>query len=123
MLNEFLNSINQTKENMLANDPKLEKEYVPYVVNKCFSYFPETIFHANRMNMVSHIDKKLQYDYYFYSVSKRKRFSKWIKSENNTKIDLIKQVYGYSDAKAREVSDLLSEEDLQHLVQKGGQKR
>lgn len=123
MLTEFLNSINQTKENMLANDPKLEKEYVPYVVNKCFSYFPETIFHANRMNMVSHIDKKLQYDYYFYSVSKRKRFSKWIKPENNTKIDLIKQVYGYSDAKAREVSDLLGEEDLRELVQKGGQKR
>lgn len=123
MLTEFLNSINQTKENMLANDPKLEKEYVPYVVNKCFSYFPETIFHANRMNMVSHIDKKLQYDYYFYSVSKRKRFSKWIKPENNTKIDLIKQVYGYSDAKAREVSDLLREEDLRELVQKGGQKR
>jgi hypothetical protein len=123
MLTEFLNSINQTKENILASDPKLEKEYVPYVINKCFSYFPETIFHANRMNMVSHIDKKLQYDYYFYSVSKRKRFSKWIKPENNTKIDLIKQVYGYSDAKAREVSDLLSEEDLQHLVQKGGQKR
>lgn len=123
MLTEFLNSINQTKENMLANDPKLEKEYVPYVVNKCFSYFPETIFHANRMNMVSHIDKKLQYDYYFYSVSKRKRFSKWIKPENNTKIDLIKQIYGYSDAKAREVSDLLNEEDLRELVQKGGQKR
>jgi hypothetical protein len=123
MLTEFLNSINQTKENIISNDPKLEKEYIPYIVNKCFSYFPDTIFHANRMNSVNHIDKKLQYDYYFYSISKRKRFSKWIKIENNKKIDLIKEIYGYSDARAREVSDLLDEEELVKLVQKGGQKR
>jgi hypothetical protein len=120
MLTEFLNSINQTKENILANDPKSEKEYVPYVINKCFSYFPETIFHANRMNMVSHIDKKLQYDYYFYSVSKKKRFSKWVKPEKLKDIEVIKEVYGYSDTRAREVLDLVPIEELYKFIEKGG---
>ena len=123
MLFDLINSINHTKENLLSNDPKLEKDYVPFVVNKCFSYFPETVFYANRMNMHSFLDKKMQYDYYMHSVSKKKRFSKWVKPENDEKIDLIKEVYGYSDKKAREVSDLIDIKILQDLVQKGGQKR
>lgn len=123
MLFDLLNSINQTKENLLSKDPKLEKDYVPFVVNKCFSYFPETIFHANRMNMHSFLDKKMQYDYYMHSVSKKKRFSKWIKPEEDEKLELIKEVFGYSDKKAREVSDLLDIKILKDLVQKGGQKR
>ena len=123
MLSDFLNSINFSKENILQKDIKLEKEYVPFVVNKCLSYFPDTIFHANRMNQMAHLDKKLQYDYYLYSVSKRKRFSKWIKPEEDEKIDMIKEVYGYSDKKAREVADLLDVKILKEMIQKGGQKR
>jgi hypothetical protein len=123
MLSDILNSINQTKENLLSKDPKLEKDYVPYVINKCFSYFPETVFHANRMNMHSFLDKKMQYDYYMYSVSKKKRFSKWIKPEEDEKLELIKEVFGYSDKKAREVLDLFDLKTLKELVQKGGQKR
>lgn len=123
MLSDFLNSINQSKENLLSKDPRLEKEYIPFVVNKCFSYFPETVFYANRMNINSHLDKKLQYDYYLYTVSKKKRFSKWVKPEENEKIDMIKEIYGYSDREARMVSDLVSVEELKQFVQKGGQKR
>jgi hypothetical protein len=123
MLSEFLNSINQTKENLIKSDPKLEKEYIPYVTNKCFSYFPETILHASKMNACAFLDKKLQYDYYLYALSKKKRFSKWVKPEKEEKIALIKEVYGYSDRQARDVADLLNLEDLKQLSQKGGQKR
>ena len=123
MLSEFLNSINQTKENLMGKDPKVEKDYVPFVVNKCLSYFPDTIFYANRMNQVAHLDKRLQYDFYIHSISKRKRFSKWIKPEESKDLEVVKQVYGYSDRHAREVMDLLPMDKLTELVQKGGQKR
>ena len=123
MLSEFLNSINQTKENLMEKDPKVEKDYVPFVVNKCLSYFPDTIFYANRMNQVAHLDKKLQYDFYIHSISKRKRFSKWIKPEESKDLEVVKQVYGYSDRHAREVMDLLPMDKLTEMVQKGGQKR
>jgi len=123
MLSEFLNSINQTKENLMDKDPKVEKDYVPFVVNKCLSYFPDTIFYANRMNQVAHLDKKLQYDFYIHSISKRKRFSKWIKPEESKDLEVVKQVYGYSDRHAREVMDLLPMDKLTEMVQKGGQKR
>ena len=123
MLSDILNSINQTKENLLSKDPRLEKDYVPFVINKCFSYFPDTIFYANRMNQAAFLDKKLQYDYYMHSISKRKRFSKWIKPEENKDLEVVKEVYGYSDARAREVIDMLPMDKLLELVQKGGQKR
>lgn len=123
MLSEFLNSINQTKENLLSKDPKLEKEFVPFVINKCFSYFPDTIFYANRMNQVAFLDKKMQYDYYLHSISKRKRFSKWIKVEENKDLEIVKEIFGYSDQRAKEVIDLLPMDKLRDLVQKGGQKR
>lgn len=123
MLTEFLNSINQTKENLINKDYKVEKDYVPFVINKCLSYFPDTVFYANRMNQSPGIDKKLQYDYYLHSISKRKRFSKWIKPEKNEDVEIIKQVYGYSDTRAREVVDLVPVDKIRHLVQKGGQKQ
>jgi hypothetical protein len=123
MLSDILNSINQTKENLFTSDPRIEKEYVPFVINKCFSYFPDTIFYANRMNQVSGLDKKMQYDYLLSSISKKKRFSKWIKPEENKDIEVIKEVYGYSYQRAREVLDLVSIEDLKQFIQKGGQKR
>jgi len=123
MLSEFLNSINQTKENLLSKDPRLEKEFVPFVINKCFSYFPDTIFYANRMNQVAFLDKKMQYDYYLHSISKRKRFSKWVKAEENKDLEIVKEIFGYSDQRAKEVIDLLPMDKLRDLVQKGGQKR
>ena len=75
------------------------------------------------MNQMAFLDKKMQYDYLLCSISKRKRFSKWIKPEENENLAIIKEVFGYSDQKAREVMDLLPMKELQKLVQKGGQKR
>lgn len=123
MLSEILNSINQTKENLIKKEPTLEKEYVPFVINRCFSYFPDTIFYANKVNQMAYLDKKMQYDYYLHTITKRKRFSKWIKSEENKDLEIVKEVYGYSDSKAKEVMDMLPMDKLRDLVQKGGQKR
>ena len=46
---DYLNAINQSKENLIV-DELSEKEYVPFVVNKGLSYFPDTILYANEMN-------------------------------------------------------------------------
>ena len=34
-LRDWLNSINHTKENIIDIDPDLEKDYPPYIINKC----------------------------------------------------------------------------------------
>lgn len=122
-LSDFLNSINQTKENLLNKDNTAEKEYVPFVINRCLSYFPDTVLHANRMNRLAFLDKKLQYDYYLHSITKRKRFSKWMKPEEDKNIEVVKEIYGYSSYKAKDVIDLVPMDTLRDLTIKGGQKK
>jgi hypothetical protein len=47
-LSEILNSINHNKDNILRErDEREEKSYAPFVVNRCLSYFSDTIFLVN----------------------------------------------------------------------------
>jgi len=115
-LGEYLNAINHTKETLLdTDDESVEKEYTPFIVNRCLSYFTDTIFHVNEMNRYSNIDKKLQFDYLSNSIRKRKRFSKWMKTENIKQLEVIKRHYNYSYQKAKEVLSFFSEEDIKEL--------
>jgi hypothetical protein len=113
-LSEYLNSINYSKKNLMV-DAQTEKAYAPFVVNRCMSYFPDTLLHANEMNRLNFLDKKVQYDYYLRSIRSRKRFSKWLKKEESEDIDRVKQYYGYSDKRAREAIRILTPEQLKNI--------
>jgi hypothetical protein len=114
---DFLNSINDNKKNLMNVDPGCERIYVPYIINKSLSYFPDTLFEANMMNFYNNISKKMQYDYYLLNIRKKKRFSKWHKEKttDSDDISIIKQYYGYSDKKAVEASKILTKEQINHL--------
>jgi|TARA_R110000822_G_scaffold122570_4_gene256718 hypothetical protein len=121
---DFLKSINDTKKNIMEL-PEHEKMYVPFVTNRSLSYFPDTVLLANEMNRYHHIDSKLQYQFLINIVRKRKRFSKWVKPEIENDIESVKEYYGYSNDKARQVLRLLSSEQLTIIrdkVNKGGRK-
>jgi len=116
---DFLNSINYTKKNILEEDILLEKQYVPFIINKYLSYFPDTLMHSNRMNQFSSLSKKDQYEYLINSIRKRKRYSKWKKKDG----DLIKEIniknimeyYDCSYKKAEEYLSLFSKEQIMSL--------
>ena len=114
---DFLNSINMTKKDLME-DPDTEKQYVPFVVNRSLSYFPDTVAIANEMNKYHHLDAKLQYQFLINIVRKRKRFSKWIKSDLENNIEKVKEYYGYSMDKARQVMPLLSTDQLNIIINK-----
>ena len=114
-LKDFLGSINHDKKALLDNvevDPRL---YKPFVVNRCLSYFPDTIFHANEMNCAPWLDNKSQFDFYRLGIRKKKRFSPWHKKEVEDDINLIRTVYGYTESKAREVLNILGPKDLEAI--------
>ena len=104
------------------NDELAEKQYNPFIANKAFSYHPDTIGYANEMNLLSHIDKKLQYEYLINIVRPQKRYAKWSKKENGD-IDLVKEYFGYNDSKAEQALLILNKQQLQQIKQcleKGG---
>ena len=113
---DFVNSINNTKKNLYKEEPNSDKYYVPYVVNKAFSYFLDTVLRANFMNMRPSLPKKMQYEYYLHSVTKGKRYSKWHKNDKNEDaIEVIKKYYECSDKKAREYITILSDQQIEEL--------
>ena len=122
-LKDWLNSINQTKKHLIDEDPSLEKEYPPYIINRCFSGHLDTLMFTNEMNKYNFLPKKLQYDFFINIVRKRKRFSKWIKPELDNDIEVVKEYYGYSNEKAKAALDVLSDEQIKTIkdsLSKGG---
>ena len=121
---DYVNAINYTKKNIMVDDIT-EKSYIPYMVNRQLSYFPDTVLAANEMNRNHHIDNRLQFDFFINIIRKRKRFSKWYKPETISDLDAVKKYYGYSNEKARQVLTLLSPEHINELKRKvttGGRK-
>jgi hypothetical protein len=117
-LKDWLNSINQTKKNLLDEDPTLEKEYPPYIVNRCFSGHLDCIMFANEMNIHNNIPKKMQYDFYLNSLRKKKRFSPWLRQDKIKDLDYVKRHYGYSNEKAKQALRILTKEQLTFIKSK-----
>lgn len=111
---DFVNSITYTKKNLFEEQPE-EKEYLPFIINKHLSLFPDTIMHANSMNMKSFLPKRTQYSYLFHSVRKRKRFTKWNKKTQNKTVEFIMELYSCSYAKAEQYLSLLSKEQITEI--------
>ena len=125
-LKDYLNSINFTKNYLMDEDPAWEKNYPAYVINKCMSHHMDTIMYANEMNLHSHIDKRLQYDFFINIVRPRKRFSPWGKKQKVKDLDLVKKYYGYSNDKAYQALEILTPSQLNYIkdkLNKGGKTR
>lgn len=109
---DYVNSISFGKEPLIVS-----KTYVPYQVNRALSFYPDTVRLANEMNVNSHVDSQMQFDFFLNIVRKRKRFVKWPKKEDNENLDLIMKHYQYSMEKARQVLDLLTTDQIESIKQ------
>ena len=124
-LKDWLNSINYTKKNLIDEDPSIEKDYPPYIINRCMSGHLDAIMFANEMNLNPHLDKDLQYSFFLNSVRKRKRFSPWLRKDEIKDLDCVKRYYGYSNEKAKQALRILTKKQLNFIKSKfetGGMK-
>jgi|TARA_B100000902_G_scaffold78530_1_gene83244 hypothetical protein len=117
-LKDWLNSINQSKINMIDENYGTEKEYPPFIINKCMSGFMDTVLIANEMNIHSDLPKKMQYDFFINIVRPKKRFSPWLRKEKIDTLELVKKYYHYNDEKARSALKILSEEQIEFIKQR-----
>jgi hypothetical protein len=123
---DFIKSVSHSKKDLIREDDypdQIEKQYNAYIVNRGFSYFEDTILHANEMNMRAHLFNDAQYRYYLGVLRSRNRFSKWHKAEKNADLDAIQEVYSVNRTVAKMYLKTLSKEDLKRVhkkLQKGG---
>jgi hypothetical protein len=118
---DFLTDISLTKKDILNEEN--ESEYSPYIINRFLSMDATTVMYANDMNLHANLSKRMQYDYYLHGIKKQKRFFKYLKTQKEKNIDLIKEYFGYSERQAKDVLCVLTKDDLDYIetrLQKGG---
>lgn len=117
-LGDYLNAINNSKEPLLDEGEQYVKQSYPaFVVTRCMSYFPDTLFAANEMNIRPTIEPKPHFDFFRFAVRPRKRFSKWLKREQNVRVEALVLYYGFSAKKAREALFVLTEKQIDEIVE------
>lgn len=100
-----------------------EKDYNIFMMNRVLSGTADTLFHAQELNTFSRIGKEEHFRYLLHALPKKKRFSKWVKEEKDSRIPMIIEYYGCSVPKTKEILKMLSEEQLQYIekyLDKGG---
>lgn len=108
----FLNSINDTKENLIRNGEMEESEYKPFLTNRALSYHVDSIFEANDMNERAHLPLICQYEYFINTLPKKKRFAKWVKPSKDVDAEAVMEYFGYSLSKALAALKILSKDDI-----------
>ena len=93
-------------------------EYSMHRTNAILSNYADTVLIANQMNINSHIDNKLHYDYCFHSVRSKKRFFKRTKPVDHSTFKLIQEYYKYNNKRTIEALNLLSEEQINIIIEK-----
>ena len=113
---DYMNAVSFTKADIIGTDDNpdiAEKDYSPYMVNRGFANFEDTILHANELNQRHHLFHRAQFDYYRGSLRKRKRFSKWPKADKSEDLDAIQQVYSCNRTVAKLYFKALTADNLE----------
>ena len=78
------------------------------------------------MNGLHFLPKRMQFHYLINSIRKKKRFGgKWLSQKKVKDLEVIKEYYGYSNSKAKEALNLLSDDQIENIklgLKKGGRK-
>lgn len=118
LFKEILPSITTTKQYLEDIEG-----YNPFVVNQALSNHIDCILFTNEMNLCSFLPNRMQYDYYFHSIRKGKRPFAFAKKIIDDNLLAIKEYFEYSNTKAKEISRILTIEQLgvvKKTVDKGG---
>ena len=120
---QYANDLMNKKE-YVGDCIRERKDYKPFFVNRSLSYQPDLIHYANMMNENPMLEVKAHYDFLHETVEKRKRpFRPWIKVKKLDDLAIVKEYYKYSNKKALESLNILTEDDINKLKQrlnKGG---
>jgi len=125
---DYINAINEGRDitRGTENDDLAREGYNPFLANRQFSYFPDTLYVANEMNQRAHLPKQAQFDFLINTVRPRKRFAKWAKPEEQEALEVLIEYYDYSHEKALQVLSIFDKADIAEIkkkLEKGGVKK
>lgn len=113
---DFINNISTNKSPTFCETEEDAKEYVPFIANKHFSFFPDTIMLANLMNARPSVPKRWNYLFYLNTVRKGFRKSgKWFKEKKNYTLEAISTYFNCNMKTAAEYLKHLPKEEIERI--------
>jgi hypothetical protein len=116
---DLIDAVGTSKRDIIreSEDPETTaKKYNPWLTNKHFSYFPDSVLHANEMNMAHGLDPYMQYRYYLAVLPARKRFTKWNSISDGDTAAAVSEWYGINKRRAREVMKILPKSAVDNIL-------
>lgn len=112
---DWLGDLNQNKKYLF--DDQTHVDFVPFIINRGMSQNVETVMIANEMNKHCLCTKEMVHDFYFYILTKKKRFGKWAKqsTDNKVELDLLMNHYNINRNRAIEYLSLLSSDEIESI--------
>ena len=90
--------------------------YNPYLANLSFSQRKDTVFYANEMNKYHALTEQAQFDFYYYSLPKKKYFAKWAKASEDKHLDDIISFYNVSKRVALDYLKTLTKDQIKTIT-------
>ena len=124
---DIVRSMTQTKDDLYENDGFVEKDYVPFVINRALSMSRNTALFADAINQYGCLDKRLQYDFYRLGIPKSKTYSKWLRKDDSEvcqeHLDHICETMNVSVNRAVELYKILGGNTVKKDIEKRGGKK
>lgn len=119
---DYLSDIGTNKQYLF--DEEVNKNYVPFMINRGFGQHIDTILLANEMNKRSSLSKLMHHDFLFYAIDKKKRYGKWAKSNvpDEDLIEFIRTKYSVNYKTALMYVELYDKQQLKQLIKEATEK-
>lgn len=118
---DFVNDINHGKQYLFGDDTA--SDYDAYTTNRAMTIFVDTFTAGEFLNSNHQLDKRMQHDYLFYSVQKRKRWKQggWMKRTDAEKKELkilkdVAQTIQYNARRTSQFWSLLTDDQKQEFL-------
>ena len=88
--------------------------------------FYDTVMHSNEMNGLHFLPSRMQFHYFINSIRKKSDLNEMLSQKKVKDLEVIKEYYGYSNQKAKEGLNLLSDDQIENIklgLKKGGRKK
>lgn len=116
MIFQVIEDIGSRKTNLYERNMEAKSAYSAFLVNRAFSLNPETILHANEMNIHYEIPNDSHHDYMFNAVPKKNRSkSKWPKFLKNDEVELVSNLLGVNNRVAVSYRKALKPSEMKFL--------
>lgn len=111
---DFIEAISYSKEELFLRFE--EREYKPFMINLTLACCADTILYAQEMNQRYFLPQVMQFDYLKHAIRKKKRYFPYTKKQAELiNIDSIKRYFNISAVKAKDISRILTPEEIEKI--------